>query len=237
MTPMALLFVLFQLSFDVASIKPAKPITPEVVRTGSYHFGITLSGTNLDIGYASPGDLIALALSVKPDQISGPPWLNDPRFDIRARLPEGATREQVPAMMEALLKDRFHLAYHRSEKEQTVLTLLVDKDGPKMRSVESTGFPTPQLSPGSEVGQLHVEVNMTMPAFVAMLSQFLHRAVVDETGLTGTYHAGFQISTDPTDEGNVVKQSLKDLGLHLESQKRLLPFITIDHLEKTPTDN
>jgi uncharacterized protein (TIGR03435 family) len=43
-------------------------------------------------------------------QIEGPDWLWEERYDIDATLPEGASREQVPAMLRGLLADRFKLA-------------------------------------------------------------------------------------------------------------------------------
>jgi len=46
-----------------------------------------------------------VAYRIKDYQVSGPDWLAGARFDIVAKLPEGATRDQAPEMLQALLAD------------------------------------------------------------------------------------------------------------------------------------
>src|SRR5436190_22551882 len=84
------------LSFDVASIKPAEAITPATIAAGKLHLGMAVDGARVDIGNLSLGELIPIAFNVKPYQIQGPDWLRAQRFDILAKMPEGATKEQVP---------------------------------------------------------------------------------------------------------------------------------------------
>jgi uncharacterized protein (TIGR03435 family) len=86
-------------------------------------------------------DLIAFSYNIKPYQVSGPDWLAITRFDIEAKLPEGATKNDAPAMMQALLKERFKLAAHPSTEEQPVLALVVAKNGAKLK--EAAVAPTP----------------------------------------------------------------------------------------------
>src|SRR5204863_5417152 len=91
------------LSFEVESVKPAEAITPAMITSGKLHVGMSVDGARVDIGFMSLADLIPLAFNMKPYQISGPDWMNAQRFDILAKLPEGATKEQVPEMLQALL--------------------------------------------------------------------------------------------------------------------------------------
>lgn len=121
------------LSFEVASIKPAEPITPALVASGRLHVGMNIDTSRVDIGYLSLADLIPIAYKVKPFQISGPEWMRSQRFDILAKLPEGATKEQVPEMLKALLQERFHLKAHLEKRENNVYALVVAKDGPKLK--------------------------------------------------------------------------------------------------------
>src|SRR6185295_4279657 len=90
-------------------------------------------GARVDIGYLSLADLIPIAFRVKPFQVSGPDWLNAQRFDILAKLPEGATKEQVPEMLQALLAERFQLKVHRENRELPVYGLMVAKGGHKLK--------------------------------------------------------------------------------------------------------
>jgi uncharacterized protein (TIGR03435 family) len=56
------------------------------------------------------------------------------RFDIHATLPAGATKDDVPEMLQSLLADRFKLAFHHEQKEQSVFALVVGKNGSKLQA-------------------------------------------------------------------------------------------------------
>src|SRR6185369_4052808 len=73
------------------------------------------------------------AYGLKEYQVSGPPWINDARFDILAKATEGTRKEQIPAMLQALLAERFKLEVHREKKEFNVFALVVGKGGPKLK--------------------------------------------------------------------------------------------------------
>src|ERR1039458_8844056 len=118
-------------SFEVASIKPA-PSLEEMVRSRQMHLGVNVDPAFADIGAFSLADLVGYAFRIRPFQISGPEWLNGQRFDIRAKLPDGATVDQVPEMVQSLLVERFHLTFHLENKEYPVYALLVGPKGPKL---------------------------------------------------------------------------------------------------------
>jgi uncharacterized protein (TIGR03435 family) len=99
-------------------------------------------------------DLAALiwqAYDVFLGRIKGPDWmmfLGPPQFDIAAKLPEGASPDQVPAMLQALLEDRFKLTYHREKKEEPGLGLVVMKGGARLTEAEPDAAITlPALGP------------------------------------------------------------------------------------------
>src|SRR5216684_8699142 len=126
-------------AFEVASIKPAAPIasiTPAMIQSGKLRLGVSVVGARVDIGYMSLADLIRTAYDVKPHQISGPDWMAAERFNITAKLPDGATKDQVNVMLQALLAERFKLTVHRETKERPVYALIVGKGGPKLRESE-----------------------------------------------------------------------------------------------------
>jgi len=129
-----------RLEFEVASVKPAPPITslPAQIQAGKAHVGMSVDGARVDIGFMSLADLLTAAYRVKPYQISGPDWMRQERFDILAKLPEGASADQVPDMLQALLIDRFKLTVHRENKEHPVYALLVGKNGPKLKESAET---------------------------------------------------------------------------------------------------
>ena len=106
----------------------------------SVRFGVS----QLQYGNMPFIDLIAMAYNVKLDQISGPGWMNDVLFDVEATLPPGASKDEISAMLQNLLQDRFKLVIHRVTKNQPVLALVVAKGGPKLQP--ATANPQPILT-------------------------------------------------------------------------------------------
>ena len=120
-------------AFEVASIKKAEPLSVNAVLSGQMKIGMTIDAAMVNINSLSLKELLRAAYKVQTFQVSGPDWLGTERFNITAKMPAGATRDQVPAMIQALLADRFGLTLHRSTTEQPVYALLVMKGGPKLK--------------------------------------------------------------------------------------------------------
>jgi uncharacterized protein (TIGR03435 family) len=120
-------------AFEVASIKPAGPLDPAKIMSGKMHIGLNVDGARIDIGNLSLKDLLCYAYNLKPYQVTGPDWMSAERFDVLAKLPEGASKDQAPEMLQALLVERFKLTVHRDSKEQAVYALVVGKNGPKLK--------------------------------------------------------------------------------------------------------
>ncbi len=121
------------LSFEVATIKPAPPLNPMAIAQGKLHVGMKIDAARVDIGYLAVGEMIMVAYKVKRHQLVAPDWAFTERFDILAKMPEGANKDQVPEMLQTLLADRFGLKFHRESKEQAVYALVVGKGGHKMK--------------------------------------------------------------------------------------------------------
>jgi uncharacterized protein (TIGR03435 family) len=81
--------------------------------------------------------LLMTAYGVGSDQISGPDWLQRERYEVVAKVPPGATKEQANVMLQNLLAERFHVSFHRVVKEFPEYSLVVAKGGPKLK--ETTG--------------------------------------------------------------------------------------------------
>jgi uncharacterized protein (TIGR03435 family) len=151
--------------FDVASIKPSEPVTPAMVAAGKLHVGMKIDAKRVDIGNFSLMQLICKAYDVKTYQVTGPAWLmalNGQRFDIVANLPDGATKEQVPQMLQALLAERFKLAVHRESKDQSVYAMVVGKGGAKIKQTEAPVPAADGSGPNPAVtGSSSVSINQT----------------------------------------------------------------------------
>jgi uncharacterized protein (TIGR03435 family) len=127
------------LEFDVATVKPSAPLDVAQIRADMQagkppRLGPHVDADRADYIYMNLRQLIAIAYHVKEYEIEGPDWLRDERFDIEATLPAGASKDDAPAMLASLLKDRFHLEAHPATEERRVLALEVGKDGPKLKT-------------------------------------------------------------------------------------------------------
>jgi uncharacterized protein (TIGR03435 family) len=154
-------------TFEVASVKPSEPITPAMVASGKLHAGMKIDGKRVDIGNFGLMQLICKAYDVKAYQVQGPSFLKTvglagQRFDIVANLPEGATKEQVPQMLQGLLAERFKLAIHRETKDQAVYAMVIGKGGLKIEESQPPAAAADGAAPNPAVtGSSSVSVSQT----------------------------------------------------------------------------
>lgn len=88
----------------------------------------------VDLACVSLKELLMMdVFGVPQNRLSGPAWMDARQFDISAKLPAGASQDQLPQMFQALLVDRFGLAFHREHKEQPVNALVLAKGGLKVK--------------------------------------------------------------------------------------------------------
>ncbi len=58
-----------------------------------------------------------------------PAWVKDDGYDIEARAPQSATKDQLRLMMQSLLDERFKLQVHWETREAPVFALILEKPG------------------------------------------------------------------------------------------------------------
>ncbi len=68
---------------------------------------------------------------MKMDQIIGPSWLDEDCFVVAAKIPEGATKDQLPAMFQALLRIGFNSHFHKETHLRPGRSLSGTKNGAK----------------------------------------------------------------------------------------------------------
>ncbi len=241
--------------FEVASIHPSNPdqgfinATTPSLNVGGDHF--------LRFVQITLRDLIMLAYGVGASQIQGPGFLNGrpdspaDRFDIAARVPTGATQEQVPLMLRSLLAERFHLSFHRENKTSQTYALEVAKGGLRMKEA-------PEDSPGEarcarsfaehEGATLAAVCNHVRSADIAQQLQvlapgyFRDGPIVDATGLKGVYNFKLEWITNAEanngGDGPTMFQAVENqLGLRLDRRRQAVEILVIDKLDRTPTEN
>jgi uncharacterized protein (TIGR03435 family) len=142
------------LTFEVATIKPSLPLEKLAGDGKIVKMGNSVSASRAEYYFMSLRQLIASAYKMKEFQVTGPDWLVTERFDIMAKMPDGASKDDAPMMLRALLEERFKLAAHSVTQEGTVLALVVAKDGPKLKESPAVTEPIDEnapLKPGEKI--------------------------------------------------------------------------------------
>lgn len=203
--------------FEVASVRPSSDQVSPVSA------GVHIDGSQVRIVGLPLKLYVGMAFGLKPQQIVGPDWLGQPRFDIAAKIPDGAPRELVPQMIQALLAERFQMKSHREQKEFSVYALTVSKDGLTLKP----SAPAPQkpasdkaserppavtvtaganasgsgadMGGGSSftLGNNRIEIHkMTMMQIAELLTRLSERPVIDATGVTGAYDLTLELTPE-----------------------------------------
>jgi uncharacterized protein (TIGR03435 family) len=194
-------------AFEVASVKPSLPQP-----VGQYRASLGGDASRVSYTGMSLKNVMTRAYGVKYYQITGPSWLESELYDIAAKVPDGVPKEQIPAMLQALLAERFQMTVHRETREQPVYALVVGKSGPKLKKYEDSAPPAPGvpggMAPrstgagaasipmsrgsvnfrigGGEVSSLEAR-GTTLSGLAGILSNMMDRPVLDMTGIQGYY--------------------------------------------------
>jgi uncharacterized protein (TIGR03435 family) len=223
-------------AFEVASIRPS--LRPAEVGLAGQ---MIRSPGRVSYSYVSVQNLLAQAYRIKNFQIAGPGWLDSDRFDIEAKLPTGATDDQLPAMLQSLLEDRFMLAFHRESRNMTAYVLLPAKGGPKLKVVDDTQPSDVQTTAGPL--RRHISGKIGMTYLAGLLSNLLDRPVVDMTKIQGRYDVDLEWSPDAesgsqlTDVPSLFAALQEKLGLRLETRRTPVDVYVIDHMDRVPAEN
>jgi uncharacterized protein (TIGR03435 family) len=223
-----------QPAFEVASVKVSSPGSragfgggPGTSSPGQYHFNAAmLTGLIMD------------AYQVQDFQVVSKSNLERDRFDVVAKVPAGATRDQFRTMLQNLLAERFHLKLHHETRELPGWELVVAKSGLKIKesqvgpvsddtgrgSIGKDGFPIlPEGKPGTAgvytivdgfpVGHITAQ---QQPISVLASNNFGSQhtpPIADHTGLTGIYdfRLAFSVDSSSTAASDAKAPPLPDL--------------------------
>jgi uncharacterized protein (TIGR03435 family) len=198
--------------FEVASIKQVEPGDRRV------DLGYHIDGQMVSCTALSLRDYIRLAWQVKDYQIAGPEWLAENRFDLRAKLPEGAKGDDIREMIKSLLGERFHMKVHMDSKEFPVYALVQAKGGSKLTesapdSTDEAGAkPVTNVQATGSAQGVNISLGrgsfftfaddriegkrLQMANFADVLARFMDKPVVDMTGLPGRYDFTLKITEE-----------------------------------------
>lgn len=239
--------------FEVASVK----IVPPDTTSESYMPTLDIApGGTLHIFNRRLDEIIVTAYNIGLKQLAGPRWLTEPttdpglvmHYEIVAKVPSDARRDQVPLMLQKLLEDRFKLQVHREPRAMQTYVLSVSKSGSKLENSVPNGSRKPGCARAvsGEVGAAADCYNVTAPQLAQQLQSmapgyFREGPIVDHTGLTGAYDLRLawmmQQQLDAGMSGPTIFEALEKLGLNLEKKRDTAEMLIVDHCEQTPAEN
>jgi uncharacterized protein (TIGR03435 family) len=239
-------------AFEVVSIKP--------LEKGQRPGPPKMDPGRVNYPNTSLKSLIMRAYKVKNYQLTGPSWLDEWQpYSFSAKIPDGASQEQVPEMLQGTLADRFGLKVHWESQIQSVYALVAGKGGPKLKATDLSTAPTGQDGKPARIIEFSTAGHSlfratTMAQFAEALSVQVGQPVLDMTGIEGIFD--IEINVNPADLAGMRKifagsaefptddspfssifTAMQTLGLKLESRKAPVDHLIIDHALRVPTEN
>jgi uncharacterized protein (TIGR03435 family) len=221
-----------ELRFDVASVRPNRTAGCR----GRWDF--TASRGTVAAVNAPLLRIISRAYNLTDDRVSGPAWMESQCFDITAKAMGAVQDRDLMPMLQSLLRERFHLVFHRESDVRPVSVLVVDKGGSKLHA-----YGEKVVDPPANDGKI-LFMARRLPDLCERLGKVTGRPVIDKTGLDGdylivlTYLPFDSANGDPSDPGADIISAVRDqLGLKLESQRGMVEILKIDRIDKVPTAN
>ncbi|MGA2195866.1 MAG: TIGR03435 family protein [Bryobacteraceae bacterium] len=236
--------------FEVASVKPAGG-GPSGPSTAIDPGMVSFRNTNLR-------NLLMRAYVLRNYQIQGPGWIDTERYDLDAKVPEGAPLDQVPAMLRDLLTARFQLVTRRETKEENVYVLTVGRNGPKLAKSQTVMRPGPDSAPNLMANQIELNAGrlsvpgVTMAHFANTLAGLVGHPVLDETGIEGVFDVNLNVqmseiaairagpaadamqASEPT---NTLAAAIKELGLNWGTRKAPIERLVVESAVRVPLGN
>ena len=200
--------------YEVATILPSKP--------GGNGVGLLPSPNGLIARNATLQMLVTAAYGVENYQVSGgPSWFTSDRYDIDAKMDASVadalqklnSSERTIArqhMLQTLLADRFKLTIRREISELPVYSLVVAKNGPKIKQANAGDtYPNglhdregnARGSGATMIGVNAGALTLTGQAvpianLISLLARYVDRPILDKTGLTGNFDFYIQFTTN-----------------------------------------
>jgi uncharacterized protein (TIGR03435 family) len=231
-------------SFEAADVH----VSPRSANPNVQSLGGFARGGRYQFRNATMLDLIASAYGVEPDKVlGGPSWLETDRFDILAKAPVSVTTQATKLMLRSLLADRFKLVTHNEDKPMSAWVMTVTKPGPQLRQAAGAGPTNCNGQPGEPPNSVIACKNITMAVIAQALRQIegatFDSPITDLTGLDGSWDFELKwtnrgaLAAAGKDAIPIQEALEKQLGIKVEIQKRALPTLVVDSVNRKPTDN
>lgn len=229
-------------AFDAASVKPSDG------RGGTY---IRQDGRRFTAA-CGLSCFIQVAYGIESWQLEGgPAWMERDLYTVEATTSEDLSGDEkvmmggrpapsrMAEMLQSLLEERFHLKVRRETRQVNVFSLIVAKDGPKMKPPTNTTDSRIMVMQGSTTPGARTTVtksdNASMDQLAKYLQSHMRGPVKNDTGLKDNYSFSFEYLYDDSQTADAPPflTALQDAtGLKLQSAKGPAEFVVVDHADR-----
>jgi uncharacterized protein (TIGR03435 family) len=239
-------------SFEVASVKRAADPPHGSNGHGATGFSVSSDAAFVRYSGVSLQWLIMKAFETNEFAITGPAWIATERYDVVAKLREGANKSEIPAMLQQLLVERFHLVVRQEEKAQKDYAMVVEKSGLRLKPASGTDGPSAE---GIDMRPSGMTItSMPLGRLAEIIGRLLRLPVVDSTGIDGRFDGILPLSSSDIaalfSPGSDLAQSdsdgnpsgrlfgaLREIGLNLVAHVSSVRVVAVVSADKAPTSN
>jgi uncharacterized protein (TIGR03435 family) len=234
-------------AFEVASITPCEPGTPEPPGEHAGMVQFTYPGGRFNAKATTVRFLLEWAYGIQSAQhTGGPAWLGTDRYDIVAKAEANASDDQIKQMVQTLLADRFKLQFHRETRELPVYVISLGKSAPKLFPPKEGGQRSLRMEPRMDIDHktsFHiVATRFSLTQLTDTFARQMGRVIVNQTGFDDDYDFTLDLTPDEShpsalDASLLIDAIRNQLGLDLKSQKAPVEVMVIDNVEKVAAGN
>lgn len=209
--------------------------------------------STLSLSHATLHGLLMRAYGVRYSSVTGPSRMDSTYYDVVAKVPPGAGRQQVQDMLQKLLVERFAM---RVGWETTLVSGWALVTGPAPLKLKKTDLPVdpadlePDGAPNRYLSLSRHDRMRTitmkgssMQGLVNAVWSEVGEPVEDLTGLKGAFDITLEGETDSPEDIMVgmsaasVKECQRGYGLDLVRQKVQIKTLRVDSANRTPKPN
>ena len=231
-------------SFEVASIRMVEPHSLEDLKRGIGVGEFNSWPANRFFAHYMPlGVVISMAFNTGHID-GGPDWLGTQLYSIDGKVESERqlSMDEMRPLVQTLLAQRFNLKVHQTSKLVSGYALVVTKGGPKLQPAKEGARPS-GMSKSVQAQILPNRLDawgITIDGLAGILAGPAGAAVIDKTGLTGSYDITLKYApeSDPNSSLPSIFTAIQEqLGLKLEPAKVPVGYLVIDHVDRVPAEN
>lgn len=146
------------LTFEVASVKLSGRDSRPSMSGGPG----TADPERIDYRTVKLRTVLLVCCALQEMGLETPGWMNNEYYDLTAKVPHGATRQQAAEMMLNLLKERFRLRLHHELRQGDGYAFTIAKGGSRLKE---TAYPGSVLAPPSAIQYIDNDFPQIEPGY------------------------------------------------------------------------